>query len=55
MLFRSRGENKIALGSHVFLLDDDELRGNIREEKTKSIAYEINTRRSQKVPRLYVG
>lgn len=49
------GENKIPLGSPVFLLDADQLRANIWAEKTQTIAYEITTRISPKVPRLYVG
>jgi alanine racemase len=49
------GENKIPLGSPVFLLDADQLRANVWAEKTQTIAYEITTRISPKVPREYVG
>ena len=49
------GENKISLGSPVFLLDADQLRASVWAEKTQTIAYEITTRISPKVPRVYVG
>jgi len=48
------GENKISLGSPVFLLDADQLGASVWAEKTQTIAHEITTRISPKVPRVYI-
>ena len=49
------GEDKVPVDTPVFLLDADQLRANVWAEKTQTIAYEITTRISPKVPRVYVG
>lgn len=49
------GEDKVPLETPVFLLDAEHLRANVWAEKTQTIAYEITTRISPKVPRVYVG
>ena len=48
------GEDKIPLSIPVFLLDGQQLRADVWAEKTQTIAYEITTGISPKVPRVYI-